>query len=172
MIRKPLVLAVGIALRASAACPQDVPGVEVCTMEKSMVRRTSCLQSNVDFLQKLISKNASESQQKLDAARRAMDHLKSAVAILQKAYRNFKRQRKKENSVHVFRQSKARVIFGEHVSFLRWKGKQQPNAKRDEETERCGYNDPHQFRQAPMIDATSTQTQGRQCKRPTRADVA
>jgi hypothetical protein len=55
MMRKPLVLAVGIALRASTACAQDVPGVEVCTMEKSMVRRTSCLQSDVDFLQKLIS---------------------------------------------------------------------------------------------------------------------
>jgi len=49
-------------------------------MEKSMVRRTSCLQSNVDFLQKLISKNASDSQQKLDAASRAIDDLKSAVA--------------------------------------------------------------------------------------------
>ena len=85
MIRKPLVLAVGIALRASTACAQDVPGVEVCTMEKSMVRRTSCLQSNVDFLQKLISKNASDSQQKLEAASRAIDDLKSAVAILQKS---------------------------------------------------------------------------------------
>ena len=55
MMLKPLVLAAGIALATSTACAQDVPGVEVCTMEKSMVRRTSCLQSNVDFLQKLIS---------------------------------------------------------------------------------------------------------------------
>jgi hypothetical protein len=85
MMLKALVLAVGIALATSTACAQDVPGVEVCTMEKSMVRRTSCLQSNVDFLQKLISKNASESQQKLDAASRAIDDLKSAVAILQKS---------------------------------------------------------------------------------------
>jgi len=82
---KPLVLAVGMALRASTACAQDVPGVEVCTVEKSMVRRTSCLQSNVDFLQKLISKNASDNQQKLDAASRAIDDLKSAVVILQKS---------------------------------------------------------------------------------------
>jgi hypothetical protein len=85
MMLKPLVLAVGIALHTSTACAQDVAGVEVCTMEKSMVRRTSCLQSNVDFLQKLISKNASDSQQKLDAANRAIDDLKSAVAILQKS---------------------------------------------------------------------------------------
>jgi len=43
------------------------------------------LQSNVDFLQKLISKNASESHQKLDPAGRAIDDLKRAVAILQKS---------------------------------------------------------------------------------------
>ena len=33
---------------------QDVPGIEICTVEKTMERRTSCLQSNVDFLQKTI----------------------------------------------------------------------------------------------------------------------
>src|SRR5215469_15142137 len=59
--------------------------VEVYTMEKSIVRRTSCLQSNVDFIQKLIAKNASESHQKLDPAGRAIDDLKRAVAILQKS---------------------------------------------------------------------------------------
>jgi len=84
MMLKP-VLAVGIAFATSTACAQDVRGVEVCTMEKNMVRRTSCLQSNVDFLQKLISKNASDSQQKLDAENRAIEDLKSAVAILQKS---------------------------------------------------------------------------------------
>jgi hypothetical protein len=57
--------------------------VEFCTVEKSMVRRTSCLQSNC--LQKLISKNASDSPQELDAASREIDDLKSAVAILQKS---------------------------------------------------------------------------------------
>ena len=35
---------------------QDVPGIEICTVEKTMERRTSCLQSNVDFLQKTINK--------------------------------------------------------------------------------------------------------------------
>jgi hypothetical protein len=60
MMLKPLVLAAGIALVTSTAGAQDVPGVEVCTAERSMVRRTSCLQSTVDFLQKLFSKNASD----------------------------------------------------------------------------------------------------------------
>ncbi|HUN96697.1 MAG TPA: hypothetical protein VMU69_10720, partial [Bradyrhizobium sp.] len=33
------------------ALAQDVPGIEICTVEKTMERRTSCLQSNVNFLQ-------------------------------------------------------------------------------------------------------------------------
>src|SRR5207247_11075473 len=74
------------ALRlTSAEVPaQDVPGIEICTVEKTMERRTSCLQSNVDFLQKTIAKLAADHQQKLDAANRQIENLKSAVASLQK----------------------------------------------------------------------------------------
>ena len=63
---------------------QDVPGIEICTVEKTMERRTSCLQSNVDFLQKTISKLTLDHQQKLDAANRQIEGLKSTVAGLQK----------------------------------------------------------------------------------------
>jgi TolA-binding protein len=63
---------------------QDVPGIEICTVEKTMERRTSCLQSNVDFLQKTISKLTTDHQQKLDAANRQIEYLKSALASLQK----------------------------------------------------------------------------------------
>lgn len=63
---------------------QDVPGIEICTVEKTMERRTSCLQSNVDFLQKTINKLTSDHQQKLDAANRQIEALKSSVANLQK----------------------------------------------------------------------------------------
>src|SRR5580693_5105341 len=69
---------------ASLVHAQDVPGIEICTVEKTMERRTSCLQSNVDFLQKTISKLAADHQQKLDAANRQIEALKSAVAGLQK----------------------------------------------------------------------------------------
>src|SRR6202158_3075948 len=62
---------------------QDVPGIEICTVEKTMERRTSCLQSNVDFLQKTITKLGADHQQKLDAANRQIEGLKSAVAGLQ-----------------------------------------------------------------------------------------
>ena len=71
-------------LNAERAMAQDVPGIEICTVEKTMERRTSCLQSNVNFLQKIIAKLASDSQQKLDAANRQIEGLKSAVASLQK----------------------------------------------------------------------------------------
>ena len=84
-----------IALAASAALApctlvtsdlwaQDVPGIEVCTVEKTMERRTSCLQSNVDFLQKTITKLAADHQQKLDAAKAQIEGLRSTVASLQK----------------------------------------------------------------------------------------
>ncbi|KYK47378.1 hypothetical protein A1D31_31180 [Bradyrhizobium liaoningense] len=76
-----------LLLAALAPLPlraQDVPGIEICTVEKTMERRTSCLQSNVDFLQKTIAKLALDHQQKLDAANRQIDALKSSLAGLQK----------------------------------------------------------------------------------------
>jgi TolA-binding protein len=84
-----LALLVSVALAAvmliSADAPaQDVPGIEICTVEKTMERRTSCLQSNVDFLQKTIAKVSADHQQKLDAANRQIESLKSSVASLQK----------------------------------------------------------------------------------------
>jgi hypothetical protein len=63
---------------------QDVPGIEICTVEKTMERRTSCLQSNVDFLQKTIQKLTLDHQQKLDAANRQIETLKAGVVALQK----------------------------------------------------------------------------------------
>ena len=63
---------------------QDVPGIEICTVEKTMERRTSCLQSNVDFLQKTITKLTTDHQQKIDAANRQIEALKGAVVGLQK----------------------------------------------------------------------------------------
>jgi prefoldin subunit 5 len=69
---------------SARAYAQDVPGIEICTVEKTMERRTSCLQSNIDFLQKTITKLGADHQQKLDAANRQIEALKSALAGLQK----------------------------------------------------------------------------------------
>ena len=82
------------ALGAGNARAQDVPGIEICTVEKTMERRTSCLQSNVEFLQKTIAKLALDHQQKLDAARAQIDALKANVATLQRAVDELKAQGK------------------------------------------------------------------------------
>src|SRR3954470_11236858 len=85
-----LVLAIGLlpacwAVGAAPAAAQDVPGIEICTVEKTMERRTSCLQSNVDFLQKTVTKLSVDHQQKIDATNRQIEALKATVASLQKS---------------------------------------------------------------------------------------
>jgi TolA-binding protein len=73
---------------------QDVPGIEICTVEKTMERRTSCLQSNVDFLQKTINKLNTDHQQKIDAANRQIEALKGAVIGMQKVVSELQAQNK------------------------------------------------------------------------------
>ena len=83
------------ALVATGAAAQDVPGIEICTVEKTMERRTSCLQSNVDFLHKTIMKLSIDHQQKIDAANRQIEALKSALASLQKVADDLQAAQKK-----------------------------------------------------------------------------
>ena len=83
------------ALVSAAARAQDVPGIEICTVEKTMERRTSCLQSNVDFLQKTIAKLAADQAQKLDAARAQIEGLKANAAALQKIVDDLQAAQKK-----------------------------------------------------------------------------
>jgi hypothetical protein len=70
---------------------QDVPGIEICTVEKTMERRTSCLQSNVNFLQSSLTKQASASQQRLDAANRQIEELKATLIAVQKEVAELKK---------------------------------------------------------------------------------
>src|SRR5947209_14568846 len=87
--------ALAVLLGSAAARAQDVPGIEICTVEKTMERRTSCLQSNVDFLQKTIGKLAADQAQKLDAANRQIEALKTTVAALQKVVDELQAAQKK-----------------------------------------------------------------------------
>ena len=84
------------ALISTSAGAQDVPGIEICTVEKTMERRTSCLQSNVDFLMKTITKLGMDHRQKLDAANRQIEGLKSTVIGLQKTVEELQSAQKKE----------------------------------------------------------------------------
>jgi septal ring factor EnvC (AmiA/AmiB activator) len=69
-----------LAIFPAAAPAQDVPGIEICTRESRMDRRTSCLQSNVEFLQQVLTKNALDAQQKVSAAGRDIAALKEQLA--------------------------------------------------------------------------------------------
>jgi DNA repair exonuclease SbcCD ATPase subunit len=86
---------VATVLGSSALPAQDVPGIEICTAEKTMERRTSCLQSNVEFLQKSLDKARLDQQHKLDAANRQIEALKAAVATLQKSLEQSQAAQKK-----------------------------------------------------------------------------
>lgn len=78
-------LTIAMLLAAGAPAPaQDIPGIELCTAEKDMVRRTSCLQSNINFLQRLIGREAMAARRNLDAAQRQIDELTRTVVELQK----------------------------------------------------------------------------------------
>jgi septal ring factor EnvC (AmiA/AmiB activator) len=68
------------AVFMAAALAQDIPGIEICTRESRMDRRTGCLQSNVDFLQQEVTRNALNTEQKLSAANREIATLKQQAA--------------------------------------------------------------------------------------------
>lgn len=77
-----------VALLSSAAA-QDIRGVEKCTAEAQMDRRTGCLQANIEFLHQTMTKLQRETREKLASAARdaAADRaeiaaLKSTVAKL------------------------------------------------------------------------------------------
>lgn len=78
-----LLMALGVAT-ATAVRAQDVPGIEICTAEKDMARRTGCLQSNVNFLKTTMTQMSLDNQRKLDGATRQIEALKTAVVALQK----------------------------------------------------------------------------------------
>jgi len=98
-VRIAVATTVAVALAAAMPTPgelhaQDIPGIEICTVEKTMERRTSCLQSNVEFLQKTIARLSADHQQKLDAANRQIEGLKAAVAALQRMAADLQAQQK------------------------------------------------------------------------------
>ncbi len=78
-----LLMVAGMAI-ATGARAQDVPGIEICTAENDMARRTGCLQSNVNFLKTTMTQMGLDQQRKLDAATRQIEALKAAVVALQK----------------------------------------------------------------------------------------
>jgi predicted nucleic acid-binding Zn-ribbon protein len=68
----------------AAASAQDVAGVEDCTKTSGLDRRTGCLQANVNFLQRTMTRNALEADRRLKAAEGEITTLKSELAALRK----------------------------------------------------------------------------------------
>jgi predicted RNase H-like nuclease (RuvC/YqgF family) len=72
-----------VAAALSPARAQDVRGMQICTVEKQMERRTSCLQANVEFLQQALLKLNRETQAKLDSEDRALATARTEIAVMQ-----------------------------------------------------------------------------------------
>ena len=83
---RPLLLAgpVLLALLAPAAA-QDIRGLEVCTAEKQMERRTGCLQANIEYLQQALAKLSRETQDRIAAAGRELAAARAEIATLKSA---------------------------------------------------------------------------------------
>jgi len=83
---KPRLLALltGLAI-AAPALAQDIRGLEICTAEKAMDRRTSCLQSNVEFLQQELAKQTRAMQAKLAEVSREIASQKVELVALKAA---------------------------------------------------------------------------------------
>src|SRR5262245_25768838 len=64
---------------------QDIAGIEDCTKTSGLDKRTGCLQSNVNFLQQLVTKTTLEARQRLNAANAEIAALKNEIATLKAA---------------------------------------------------------------------------------------
>ena len=72
-----------LALLASPVFAQDIRGLEVCTAEKQMDRRTSCLQANVQFLQQALTKHAQDSRVQFAVGNAEIAALKAKLSKLE-----------------------------------------------------------------------------------------
>jgi uncharacterized protein YecT (DUF1311 family) len=84
-MRRLIIILSAVVALAAAAAAQDIRGLERCTAEKTMERRTGCLQSNVEFLQQALDKQNRETRTRLDAMSRAAAAQKAEIAALKSA---------------------------------------------------------------------------------------
>jgi len=75
-----LVLLAGAVMSPAAA--QDIRGVEKCTAEAQMERRTGCLQANVEFLHQALIKLERDTREKISALTRDLAASRAEIAAL------------------------------------------------------------------------------------------
>jgi hypothetical protein len=83
-----MVYAGALLMMLSSAAAQDIRGLEVCTAEKQMERRTGCLQANVEFLQQELTKLTRETQDKMAATGRDLAAAQAEIAELKSTMAN------------------------------------------------------------------------------------
>jgi hypothetical protein len=76
------------------ASAQDIAGIEDCTKTAGLDKRTGCFQSNINFLQRLVTQNALDARQRLQAASNEIIALKSALASLRASVEELKAAQK------------------------------------------------------------------------------
>ena len=84
-VSRATVLVALLVVAILPAAAQDISGLEVCTAEKQMGRRTGCLQANNEFLQQALAKLARETQAKMTAAGSDMAAARAEIAALKAA---------------------------------------------------------------------------------------
>jgi septal ring factor EnvC (AmiA/AmiB activator) len=85
MKRSAAAIALALAALPPPAIAQDIRGLEVCTAEKQMERRTGCLQANVELLQQSLTRLSRETQDKIAAAGRDLAAARAEIAALKSA---------------------------------------------------------------------------------------
>jgi septal ring factor EnvC (AmiA/AmiB activator) len=80
-----LFLALSVFMVGAPAAAQDIRGLEICTAEKTMERRTGCLQANVEFLHQALDKQTRDTRAKLEAASREAAAQKAEISALKAA---------------------------------------------------------------------------------------
>ena len=84
--------AVFLAILRSPVTGQDIRGMEVCTAEKQMERRTACLQANVEFLQQALMKLDRETRDRIAIATRDLSDARGEIAALKSTIEKLNRE--------------------------------------------------------------------------------
>ncbi|HET8974812.1 MAG TPA: hypothetical protein VFN63_16155 [Pseudolabrys sp.] len=75
-------VALMIGALLSPAAGQDIRGVEKCTAEAQMDRRTGCLQANIEFLHQALAKLERDTREKINALTRDLAASRTEIAAL------------------------------------------------------------------------------------------
>jgi len=77
-----------LVISLSPVTGQDIRGMEVCTTERQMERRTACLQANVEFLQQALIKLDRETKDRIGPATRALSDARGESSVLKSTIEN------------------------------------------------------------------------------------